>query len=109
MGKAEREMELEVCAKCGWYTHYGHERECSPAKGAAADKLAQSCAGLGFTATKLGYGFGRLTFQADDGDVALTFQFGRGGTVDLERVHCLRDLDLSSVQNILKSFAGAGS
>lgn len=75
---------LAVCKACGWYDGLTHARECDPKAGAFADKIA---ALVNLPHTKLGYGFGCLTFTFAR-DVTLTLSV-RSKTVSIERFHCL--------------------
>ena len=69
-------MTLSVCPKCGW--HQGdsslhrehHQSECDPIRGQLADRLIQAfivAGGRAENATKLGYGFGHVTFTLPQG------------------------------------------
>lgn len=56
--------DLKLCDKCGWHDGHGHARECSPKMGRSADRMAKRVPNI--KSTKLGYGFGKLTFKFDD-------------------------------------------
>jgi hypothetical protein len=79
---------LPVCTRCGWHDGVGHARECSPEAGAAADKLAASVADV--PSTKLGYGFGKLTFQYAEGR-SITLRVNGDGTFSVDHLHWLPD------------------
>lgn len=92
-GERPERRELIVCSKCGWHITYGHEYECSPAKGRAADALIDLVKTMmpTMTITKLGYGFGRVAFEFGISRV-VTFQVMTDGTYSLEKVFVLQDL-----------------
>jgi hypothetical protein len=75
--------DLTVCKKCGWHALMNHERECWPAAGAAADRLATLLHKI--PSTKLGYGAHRLTFSFDDNH-SLTLWVRKSGAFEVDRV-----------------------
>lgn len=91
---------LPVCPKCGWHNGFSHARECNPKAGAAAALLQGQFADI--ESTKLGYGFGRLTFNFDRRH-SVTFQVQRTGKFDLERVFWLGTLDRNKAEKVVEA------
>ena len=56
-------MTLAICPKCGWYDGINHARECNELQATRAAELMRLSAPAGWMATKLGYGYGRVTFK----------------------------------------------
>lgn len=79
--------DLPVCPKCGWHDGFTHARECNPAQGRAADRLAATLAPI--PSTKLGYGYGRLTFRFDK-ENSITLAIDPRGHHHIDRFFCLR-------------------
>jgi hypothetical protein len=78
--------ELPVCTRCGWHDGVGHARECSPEAGAAALALMQSLGDV--PSTKLGYGYGRVTFQFAEGR-SITLRVNADDTFSVDHFHWL--------------------
>ena len=68
--------DLKVCPKCGWYDGHSHARECDPAAGRLADALAALVPEI--PSSKLGHGFGHISFVFDE-DHGITFQVSQRG------------------------------
>lgn len=94
---------LRVCEQCGWYVHGPYmETQCDPKLGKVADELAAQAARAGVEATKLGYGFGMLTFLIDE-RTSMTVQVHRDGTYDVRTIHMLDDTYPSDVMLLVES------
>lgn len=93
---------LEICERCGWYNDkFSHASRCNPDAGRVGDALAAE-----FPAgnpTKLGYGYGLVTFQLDD-DLSVTFEVDRYGTVRLRDVFDLKEHTLAGARMIVQCF-----
>jgi hypothetical protein len=85
--------ELKVCPKCGWYDGYTHHNECDPKLGASADQLA---AIVPIQSTKLGYGFGKLTFIFDKFH-AITLRVRTDGHFGVDHVYWINCYDATNM------------
>ena len=93
--------KLAVCPKCGWHDGFTHARECSPKAGALADKLVALFPNV--KSTKLGYGFGRLTFQFDK-QHSITLHVYRSG-FSVDSIFWLGGLDTHGAELLIKGLA----
>lgn len=102
--RADR-RELIVCSKCGWHITYGHEYECSPAKGRAADALIDLVKTTmpNMTINKLGAGCGRVVFEVGV-QRRLTFAVMSDGTYTLEKVFVLQDMPKHEAAALVEAF-----
>ena len=94
---------LKVCEKCGWYEHLGLD-ECDPVRGVVADKLAKA---ISVPSTKLGFGFGKLTFIFSD-RLHLTLDVHRDGTFDVDSLWMLDPLDTVQVIDLVSAIGQIG-
>lgn len=95
-------IDLPVCPKCGWHKTFLHEEECCPVAGAVADRIA---ALTRIPSTKLGYGFGKLTFEFDAAR-SLTLGFHRDGSFYVGRFHWNSKIDTPGVVKLVTALAG---
>lgn len=94
----------EVCEECGWHkNNHGHEDECSPKAGRAADALARKMKSI--PSTKLGYGFGRLTFEFAE-DRSITLQVHEDGSFSVDSFHWLGRYKAVDVGKLLLGLVG---
>lgn len=81
--------DLDVCRACGWYAHGSFRpNECDPKLGEVADEISAQAKRIGINTTKLGYGFGQLTFEIDE-QTAVTTSPHRNGTFSVENVYMI--------------------
>jgi hypothetical protein len=102
-------MSLEVCLKCGWHRlqlDTNHARECDPGRGSDANNLAIKLGQMGVDvpSTKLGYGYGNITFEPCKG-VSVTFQCDGNGKFRLEHVFWIKDIDFDIAAKLVQSLA----
>lgn len=89
---------LKVCEKCGWHVHTFSPGQCRPDLGKFADEVM---AAIPIPSTKLGYGFGKVTFELGE-DASITFDVRRK-TFGFNDVHLLRDLDTAGVKRLVEA------
>ncbi len=97
--------ELKVCPDCGWYAHsYGEV--CDPKLGAVADRLRALFPNV--TATKLGYGFGMLTFKFSE-DRNLRLQVNNNGTFIVRDLFWLETQSMDDAAEMIQALSKLGA
>lgn len=100
--------DLKVCEKCGWYDHGPYRKnECDPELGAIADKLSKA---VPVPSTKLGYGFGNLTFEFSKNQT-LTVGVNEDGTFRIDKLFVLEDPNeagMVAIINALRNVLAGG-
>jgi hypothetical protein len=98
--------DLNICSDCGWYDGYTHKShgECSPERGAAADRLSARMPDV--PSTKLGYGSHALTF-AFDGHHSLTLHVNDKGLFSVHHLFWLSSLTEAQVESLVRGLEQA--
>jgi len=96
--------DLPICPKCGWYDGHTHTSECDPKRGATADAFiaALDKEAPWIRATKLGYGYGRVTAVIRKHKCSITLECRAGGSIYTEGCHGLFWLEQLDVETAVK-------
>ena len=102
---------LAVCPKCGWWDGFTHAAECSPDRGASADALilAVRAALPEVKPTKLGYGYGFVTFEISK-DCHVSFDVETAGyrILGIRGLYWLARLDIETATQFVCMLAVLG-
>lgn len=94
------EVPLDICAKCGWYTGFSHDKHCDPVRGARAQRLIAAVPEV--RAGQLGYGEDGVVFDLHD-DLTVLFRVAPSGSNG--RAFDLRDVTLFGSLNTAEAAA----